>query len=117
MARATSKIKETVEKIEENLTGSDMQALQAQIEQLKEDIASIAATLGNIGTATVQNATQTARKTYASAYAQGEDALDELKNKAQDAEAQLTEAVRERPLTALATALGIGYVLAKLSRR
>ncbi|MFC4626309.1 YqjD family protein [Daeguia caeni] len=117
MARAASKIKELNDTAEDGLKNSDAETLQKQIEQLKQDIAAIAATLGNIGSATVQTASQSARKSYESAYAQGEDVADALKNKALDLETQLTEAVRERPLTALATALGIGYILAKLSRR
>ncbi len=43
---------------------------------------------------------------------QGEDVVEDLKNKAQDVEAQLTATVRERPIASLATALGIGYLLA-----
>ncbi len=43
--------------------------------------------------------------------------VGDLKNKAQDVEAQLTETIRERPIASIATALGVGYLLALLSRR
>ena len=43
--------------------------------------------------------------------------MDSLKSNASDLELQVTEAVREKPITALAIAAGIGYFLAMLSRR
>jgi len=117
MARASAKTSKIEEKIEEALTDASTEDLQAQVEQLKEDIAAIAATLANIGSQTVRDAKRSAKETYKSAYIQGEDAIDDLRNKAQDVEAQLTATVRERPIAALATALGVGYLLALLSRR
>lgn len=117
MARPTAKTSKIEEKIEEALTDSTTGDLQAQVEQLKQDIASIAATLANLGSQTVRDAKRGAQETARNAYLQGEDVVGELRNKAQDMEAQLTETVRERPIAALATALGIGYLLARLSRR
>ena len=117
MARASAKTNKIEEKIEEALTDSTTEDLQAQVEQLKEDIAAIAATLANLGNQTVRDAKRSAKETYQSAYLQGGDVVDELRGKAQDLEAQLTATVRERPITSLATALGIGYLLALLSRR
>lgn len=117
MARASTKMGKVEEKIEEALTDASAEDLQAQVEQLKEDIAAIAATLANLGSQTVRDAKRSAKETYKSAYIQGEDALDDLRNKAQDLEAQLTATVRERPIASLATALGVGYLLALLSRR
>lgn len=113
MARASEK----TSKIEEALTDSGTQDLQAQVEQLKEDIAAIAATLASLGSQTVRDARRSATETYRSAYNQGEDVIDDLRTKAKDVEAQLTETVRERPLASLAAALGVGYLLALLSRR
>lgn len=117
MARASAKTNKIEEKIEEALTDASTEDLQAQVEQLKEDIAAIAATLANLGSQTVRDAKRGAKETYKSAYIQGEDVIDDLRNKAQDVEAQLTATVRERPIASLATALGVGYLLALLSRR
>jgi ElaB/YqjD/DUF883 family membrane-anchored ribosome-binding protein len=116
MARGTTNTRKIEEKIEA-LTDSTTEDLQAQVEQLKEDIAAIAATLANLGTQTVRDAKRTAKETYKSAYHQSEDVVGDLKNKAQDVEAQLTETIRERPIASIATALGVGYLLALLSRR
>ncbi|WP_343312709.1 DNA gyrase subunit B [Brucella sp. BE17] len=117
MARASTKTGNLEKKIEETLTDSTPQDLQAQVEQLREDIAAIAATLGDLGSQTVRDAKRSATQTYQSAYQQGGDIVDELCGKAQDLEAQLVEKVRERPVASLATALGIGYLLALLTRR
>lgn len=117
MARASAKTSRVEEKIEEALTDASTEDLQAQVEQLKEDIAAIAATLANLGSQTVRDAKRSAKETYKSACIQGEDVVDDLRNKAQDVEAQLAATVRERPIASLATALGIGYLLALLSRR
>ena len=117
MARAASNTAKIGKEIEEALTDSTTEDLQAQVEQLKEDIAAIAATLTNLGSQTVRDAKRSAKDTYRSAYVQGEDVVDDLKNKAQDVEAQLTETIRARPIASLATAVGVGYLLALLSRR
>ncbi|MEJ5082756.1 MULTISPECIES: DNA gyrase subunit B [unclassified Ochrobactrum] len=117
MARAASNTAKIGKEIEEALTDSTTEDLQAQVEQLKEDIAAIAATLTSLGSQTVRDAKRTAKDTYRSAYVQGEDVVDDLKNKAQDVEAQLTETIRARPIASLATAVGVGYLLALLSRR
>lgn len=117
MARETAKTRKIEDAIEETLTDTTTEDLQAQIGQLKEDIAAIAATLADLGSQTVRDARRTAKETYRNAYVQGEDVIGDLKSKAQDVEAQLTETIREKPLTSLATALGVGYLLALLSRR
>ncbi|MBV2144689.1 DNA gyrase subunit B [Falsochrobactrum sp. TDYN1] len=117
MARETTKTNKIEENLEEAFSESSAEDLQAQVEQLKEDIAAIAATLANLGSQTVRDAGRTAKHTYRSAYMQGEDVVDDLKSKAQDVEAQLCATVRERPIASLVTALGVGYLLALLSRR
>ncbi|MFD2652960.1 DUF883 family protein [Brucella rhizosphaerae] len=117
MARGTTNTRKIEEKLEEALADSTTDDLQSQVEQLKEDIAAIAATLANLGSQTVRDAKRTAKETYKSAYIQSEDVVGDLKNKAQDVEAQLTETIRARPIASLATALGVGYLLALLSRR
>lgn len=117
MARGTTSTRKIEEKLEEALTDSSTEDLQSQVEQLKDDIAAIAATLANLGSQTVRDAKRTAKETYRSAFVQGEDVVGDLKNKAQDVEAQLVEAVRARPIASLATALGVGYLLALLNRR
>jgi len=49
--------------------------------------------------------------------AQGEAAFDSLRGNARDLEEQVLANVREKPLTSLAIAAGVGFLFAVLSRR
>jgi ElaB/YqjD/DUF883 family membrane-anchored ribosome-binding protein len=49
--------------------------------------------------------------------AQGEAKLEELRASAKDIEEQILATVREKPVTSLAIAAGIGYLFALLARR
>jgi ElaB/YqjD/DUF883 family membrane-anchored ribosome-binding protein len=91
--------------------------LQAQIAQLKEDIAAIAATLSDIGADKISEARHTASDKYQDLYDQGEDAVNTLKNHAQSVEQQITEYVQVRPITSLALAVAFGYLFSALTRR
>ena len=47
----------------------------------------------------------------------GDAAMDGLRQSAEDIEAQIVSAVREKPVTSLAIAAGIGFLFALISRR
>ncbi len=47
---------------------------------------------------------------------QGQGMLDEAQSQAGAMEKQLTDTIREKPLTAVASAMGIGFILALLTR-
>ncbi|TIR45617.1 MAG: DUF883 family protein, partial [Mesorhizobium sp.] len=49
--------------------------------------------------------------------AHGEAAFESMRGSAQDLEAQLIASVREKPVTSLAIAAGVGFLFALLSRR
>lgn len=91
--------------------------LQAQIAQLKEDIAAIAATLTNMSADKINQVKQDASDAYTSVYEQGEDVLNSLKSSACSVEQQVTDYVQERPVTSLALAAAFGYLVAALTRR
>lgn len=91
--------------------------LQAQIAQLKEDIAAIAATLTNMGADKIHQVKQDASDAYTNVYDQGEDVLNSLKSSACSVEQQVTDYVQERPVTSLALAAAFGYLVAALTRR
>lgn len=91
--------------------------LQAQIAQLKEDIASIAATLTEMGSRKINQVRQDAADAYNDVYEQGEDVFSSLKDNACSLEEQVTDYVYERPITSLALAAAFGYLVAALTRR
>lgn len=82
------------------------QSLEADVKQLRKDIDRLVAQLSKTG----QHSYGTARKAAAVG-------VDQLKAQAHDLEGQLIDTVREKPVTALAIAAGIGYFFALLSRR
>ncbi|TGP29551.1 DUF883 family protein, partial [bacterium M00.F.Ca.ET.228.01.1.1] len=49
--------------------------------------------------------------------AQGEAAFDSLRGNARDLEAQMVASVREKPVTSLAIAAGVGFLFVLLARR
>jgi ElaB/YqjD/DUF883 family membrane-anchored ribosome-binding protein len=97
-------------------TGRD-QNLEEQIGRLQEDIKSIAATLARMGGEKVSGARNTAEGEYRHLLRQGREVVGEVSSQAGALERQLVETVREKPLTAIAGAIGIGFILALLSRR
>ncbi|WP_420961260.1 DUF883 family protein [Brucella sp. IR073] len=90
--------------------GEDTTDLQAQISRLKEDIAGLASAITDLGSEKVREASRSAAKTYNSARRTGEDTVNQLHD-------QLAQSARERPLTTIAAAAGIGFLLALMARR
>lgn len=112
MATVSSKIKKAVDDATE--TNPD---LQAQVAALKEDIANIAATLAKIGKNSTKDARANAANSFETARVRGEEVFEELKSQALDIEDQLAETIRDKPLTSITVAAGVGFLLALMSRR
>jgi ElaB/YqjD/DUF883 family membrane-anchored ribosome-binding protein len=111
MAQASTTIRSAKDILNDGVNGGDNTAdLQAQISRLKEDLAGLAATIADLGTEKVRGAKRSAAKTYDSARQTGEDTISELHE-------QLAASARERPLTTIAAAAGIGFLAALLARR
>jgi len=91
--------------------------LEADVRQLREDLAKLTEQLARTGARSYGTARRAAAEGVEHLRAQGEAAMDELKHNALDLEEQVLERVREKPLTSLAIAAGVGYLLALLSRR
>jgi len=90
--------------------------LEDQISQLQNDLKAIASTLSKLSSDKVSEATDTARSELRNIQRQGQHVIDDVQDQAGVMEKQLKDTIREKPLTAVATAIGIGYVLALLSR-
>lgn len=93
------------------------QNLEDQVNRLQEDIKSIAASLARMGGDKVTEAKDTAEGEYRHLLRQGKQVVSEARSQAGALETQLVDTIREKPLTAMAGAIGIGFIIALLSRR
>ena len=91
--------------------------LAAEIEQLKADIAKLAEQLQETGQHSYSAARRAAAEGVDQLKAQGEAAMESLRASANDFERQISDSVREKPMTSLAIAAGVGYLFALLARR
>lgn len=92
------------------------QELESQVAKLQGDIKSITDTLGKLTNAKVDEAKAVATTEFRQLKAKGEEILGDAQDQAAQVEKQLKDTIREKPLTAVATAMGIGFVLALLTR-
>ena len=91
--------------------------LEAEIARLREDVARLTEQLGRTGEHSIAAAKRAAAEGAEQLRVKGEAAVEALRTNAGDIEQRVTEAVREKPITSLAVAAGIGFFLALLSRR
>lgn len=92
-------------------------SLEDEVAQLREELARLAAQLGETGQRTYGAARKAAAEGAEKLKAQSEAAFGDFKVGAENIEAQLSEAVREKPVTSLAIAAGVGFLFALLSAR
>lgn len=89
----------------------------AQIDVLKEEVATLREQIARSGGHSFDAAKKAASAGVDHLKSQGEVTLEDLRSNASDIEGQLVAAVREKPVTAMACALGAGFLLALLTRR
>ena len=83
----------------------EAESLEKQVEQLQSDLKSITTTLNRMG----QTAGSELKSSGQSAISYAQDEFGQL-------EKQLKDTIREKPLTAVASALAAGFILAVLTR-
>ncbi|AZV19750.1 hypothetical protein ASD99_10090 [Mesorhizobium sp. Root695] len=101
-------------------TANDARAnadLEADIRQLKADIDKLTKQLAKTGEHGYGTARRAATEGVEQLRAQGEAAFDSLRSNAKDIEAQMMASVREKPVTSLAIAAGVGFLFALIARR
>jgi ElaB/YqjD/DUF883 family membrane-anchored ribosome-binding protein len=90
--------------------------LEAQVAQLQSDLKSITTTLSRMGQ-TAGNELRTTAKARADELAtRGQSALDTAQDEFGAFEKQIKDTIREKPLTAVAGAVALGFVLAVITR-
>jgi ElaB/YqjD/DUF883 family membrane-anchored ribosome-binding protein len=98
-------------------TEKDVSELEADIRQLRADIEKLTKQLAATGQHGYGTAKRAAAEGVEQLRAQGEAAFDSLRSNARDLEDQVIANVREKPVTSLAIAAGVGFLFAVLSRR
>jgi len=91
--------------------------LEADIAQLKADMAKLMEQLRTTGEHAYGAGRRAATGGVEQLKAQGEAYYAGLRNSADDLEAQVVATIREKPLTALAVAAGVGFLFAMFARR
>jgi len=91
--------------------------LEADIRQLKADIEKLTKQFAKTGEHGYGAARRAAAEGVEQLRTQGEAAFESMRGSAQDLEAQIIASVREKPVTSLAIAAGVGFLFALLSRR
>lgn len=98
------------------VTKTREQELEAQVAQLQSDLKSITETLRKLTGEKAGEVRDIAEAELRHLKRRGQHMVEEAQDQASEYEQQLKDTIREKPLTAVATALGIGFVLALLTR-
>jgi ElaB/YqjD/DUF883 family membrane-anchored ribosome-binding protein len=96
---------------------NEPEELKAEIAKLRQELADLAKHVSKVGDMSARTARKAASAKADELRAQGEAAFDDLRASALDYEKQLTDSVREKPITSLAIAAGVGFFFALLTRR
>jgi len=91
--------------------------LETQISQLQSDLKAIGETLSRLTGEKVSEAKSVAKAEARHLQQQAQTVIDDVQVQAGEMEDQLKRTIREKPLTAVAAAAGIGFVVALLTRR
>ncbi|MGC4026600.1 MAG: DUF883 C-terminal domain-containing protein [Mesorhizobium sp.] len=92
-------------------------SLEEDVRQLQRDIKKLTELLAKTKQDSYSAASKAASEGIEQLRAQGDAAVEGLRQSAEDMEAQLVSAVREKPVTSLAIAAGVGFLFALISRR
>jgi ElaB/YqjD/DUF883 family membrane-anchored ribosome-binding protein len=90
--------------------------LEDQIEQLQKDLKGIAATLAGLAGDKVTEARGVAEKEARHLARTGQHAVDEVQDEFGQMERRLKDTIRDKPLTAVAGAIALGFILAVVTR-
>ena len=105
------------DKIQQSLENGDAADVAAQLAQLREDLANLAKSVKALGVgASHELKAQAARVADDALTASGEMA-DSVRSEISTLNDNLTDHVQKNPLQSLGIAVGVGFVLALLSRR
>ena len=92
------------------------ESLEDQIARLQDDLKSIAASIATIAEDKISDARGMAKREASHLVRNGQHAVDGVTDEFGHMEKQIKDAIREKPLTAVAGAIALGFLLAMISR-
>lgn len=90
--------------------------LEAQVAQLQADLKDITETLRQLAETRVDSVRSVARSQVRDLADRGQQVIHEAQDEFEAIEKQVKDTIRERPLTAVATAAAAGFIFAVLTR-
>ena len=97
-------------------SAANSDTLEAQVAQLQSDLQSITRTLTKLGESRVDDVKSAAKTQAQHLIDRGQSALDSAQDEFGALEKQAKDIIREKPLTAVAGAIALGFVLAVITR-
>ncbi len=91
--------------------------MEAQIAALRDEIAKLRSQVASSSGRSVEALKAIAEEGVQQVRSQGQAAMKNLRDNADDIEAQIVATVREKPVTSLAVAAGVGFLFALIARR
>ncbi len=91
--------------------------IENDLAALREDIVTLAETVGRLGSSSVKNLKNRAMENFDSLKESGSDVAGYLKTHGSEMEKQLVETVRDRPLVAIAAAASIGLLIGLITKK
>lgn len=91
--------------------------VQAQIDQLREDIAGLAKLIGDLGNQKASDARARAEKFRDDATKAGQEAYERARDEALSLEEEVEDRIRMKPLQSVLIAAGVGFLAALFTRR
>lgn len=90
--------------------------LGSQVQQLQADLKSITETLSRLAEDRVSEVKSLAKREVRSVANTGLNAVEDVQDEFAHLEKQMKDTIRQRPLTAVAGAIALGFILAVISR-
>ncbi len=94
----------------------DADSIEGQVAQLQQDLKSITSTLSRMGHTAGDELKSTARARADDLAARGQSAIESAQDEFGAFERQIKDTIREKPLTAVAGAIALGFLIAVITR-
>jgi len=94
----------------------DADSIEGQVAQLQQDLKSITSTLGRMGHTAGDELKSTARARADDLAARGQSVFESAQDEFGAFERQIKDTIREKPLTAVAGAIALGFLIAVITR-